>query len=333
MPRRHDARPKSLTRQWVVLLAIPPLAGALYLVARGLRPPEPAPVKCSIDLSDVPGPPGEGELVFAQTAGQRGFPVVRATINGCNVRVLLDTGVALPAFLPWFADRSGMNRLAGVARAADFAGHDGKLVQTEPLKINVRPILTEGPVQAIIETPDDLRGYGIAAIVPPQFSISKDAVLALDLGARRYRRLDTEKDVQSEVGLRAPTFDVTGCDNVFLVSVMVGGKPAKLEVDTGSAVSTIYSESEAGVELAKRVGKWEERSGPAFSGELEQAVVFGVPTGIGEMSGAMSFAVMKTRGHVGRRCGFDGVLGVDFLLDRRCLLLFDVNRLKGYCRP
>ena len=56
------------------------------------------------------------------------------------------------------------------------------------------------------------------------------------------------------------------------------------------------------------------------------------------------FSVGRTAGHIHEPCGFDGVLGTDFLIGRRCTLTFELGpeagdngrfytRARGFCEP
>ncbi len=192
---------------------------------------------------------------------------------------------------------------------------------------------------------DDLRGYGIAVIVPPQFALARDRVVAFDFADGTFRKLASAAEADALVH-GAPTLETSSeCDGELRAPVFGGGVAATLAVDTGSVITVMFSESTAGRSLAEGVSARSSVDHTAFGGAQEQAVLEGVRVNVGDLVGEMPLARYRTRGTMDEECPFDGVLGTDFLIDRRCLLLFDLGaevpgtaglhstRLRGYCRP
>ncbi len=141
-----------------------------------------------------------------------------------------------------------------------------------------------------------------------------------------------------------PIFDVESrCDAIIHVPLLIEGRPATFAVDTGSPITVLHSESDAGRAVAARIQRWETQD-TTYGGTVEHVAIPNVHAAIGGMAGLMWIDVWKSRGQVGRPCGFDGVLGMDFLVDRHCLLLFELGeevgdsglhypRTRGFCRP
>lgn len=65
-----------------------------------------------------------------------------------------------------------------------------------------------------------------------------------------------------------------------------------------------------------------ERDDATFvAGAHEQYVAPGVSVAVGDLAGTMWFAIWHSEGHVSdKACAFDVVIGVDFLIDRHCVL-------------
>ena len=148
------------------------------------------------------------------------------------------------------------------------------------------------------------------------------------------------------LALGAPTFTAeSDCNGELLVPAVVEGRRATLLLDTGSVISTLYSESEAGGSIAARVTSWERRERTPFGGSEDESIVYGIGVRVGDLAGPLPMSVIRRRGLAPDGCAFDGALGMDFLVDRHCLLLFDLGaevldhpgqfygRVRGYCRP
>jgi predicted aspartyl protease len=141
------------------------------------------------------------------------------------------------------------------------------------------------------------------------------------------------RDAESKHAGRTPTFDLAECDGHFQVVATVAGHEARLEVDTGAMATTIYSASDAGGVLVGQVPQW-SRVGRGASGTTPiTAVLDAVPVRVGSIRVEASLEVMLAKGNVDLRCGFDGVLGTDFLVAHRCALRVEVERMRGYCEP
>lgn len=311
------------------------------------RAHEPAVVRCPIDLSDVPAPPPASEQVaYAWHVGRRsGFPVVRAMIAGCAVTALLDTGVSAPVLTPWFAERLGVARRDLGAHAIDLGGRTTGVDAIDPLAVDIPGVATVIEASGALTGRDDLRRYGIAVIAPPQFVIARDRAVALDFVTGTFRKLASTAAADALVD-GPPTFETSSeCNGELRVPAFVGGVAATLAIDTGSVVSVIFSESAAGTPLAAGVGTWDEVDHTALGGAQAESMIDAVRVNVGDLVGEMPLELYRTRGTLDEPCPFDGVLGTDFLIDRRCLLLFDLGdevpgtdglhytRLRGYCRP
>jgi predicted aspartyl protease len=305
-----------------------------------------APV-CSIDLRDVRSPPETNEKVtYLWRLGNRvGFPVVRGRIASCDVTLFLDTGVSAPVLMSWFADRLDLKRSRTDASALDLGGVAGALDRVEPIQVEVPSIRVSTRIAAVQAGGDDLRSYGIAAIVPPQLAVASERIVALDFSEGTYRELASREAADALTrGRGGATFDVQStCDGTIQVPLAIEGRPATFIIDTGSPITVLYSGSAAGQPIAARITHWEPH-GTTFGGSVDHVELPNIITAMGGMAGRMWMDVWRTDGHSGVPCGFDGVLGVDFLVDRKCLLLFDLGaeagdsglhypRTRGFCRP
>ncbi len=326
------------------------MAGLLVVAALVyvLRTPPPRVVPqpvCAANLRDVTPPPLSDKVSYAWRLGRRvGFPVVHGRIAACDVGVFLDTGVSAPLMMSWFADRLGVRRTSTDAAAFDLGGHQGAVEATDDVVIALDSIGIDSHTSAVTAPRGDLFKYGIAAIVPPQLAVSKGRVVALDFGDGTYRRLASRDEADALTRSRGASFEVESrCDAIIHVPLAIEGRSASFAVDTGSPITVLYSESDAGHPIAARIQHWEKQES-TYGGSVDHIELPNVPVAIGGMAGLMWMDVWKSPGHVGAPCGFDGVLGVDFLVDHHCLLLFELGnevgdsglyypKTRGFCRP
>lgn len=298
-------------------------------------------------LPDAAGPPPPpGQLAYVWHQGQRlGLPTVMARVAGCDIRVLLDTGAShAPVLVPWLVDGLGLTRTSSVTQATDLGMHGAPISGIPPVDID----LDVGAITRAEHVIDDdglLRRLGIGAVVGPQFALVLNRAFVLDFGRATYEKMEP-KGADARVRGQ-PTFVTTDdCgDGLLRLSVAIEGTPATLILDTGSPMSAVYSESAAGRPLAARVDHWEHDDSGAFgSGLADEQVLPGVHVEVGSLGGAMWLGMQRGKGHVAPRCGFDGVLGTDFLIARRCVLILQAieadgghgtwfARGRGYCQP
>ncbi len=292
--------------------------------------------ECPVDLSDLPAPPPPGEEIafIGAHPSSPGMPTVRAEYMGCVFRVLVDTGVTGGnALMGWFARRLKLETHPGKRTAFDIAGRVARVLEIDWIQIEVPSLRTTVPIQMVEPGPGDrLMEDGIAGIISPRYTVADGRILILEFGPRSRLRNLSIRDAES-LHQETPTFDLRECEGHFQSAALVGGHPARLEIDTGSMGPVIYSESAAGRPLAAQIMDWRETKPTALGGPQRSGVVAGVPIRVGELAATATIEIMRTKGNTGEVCGFDGVLGTDFLASHRCTLLAQVDRMRGYCTP
>jgi hypothetical protein len=262
------------------------------------------------------------------------MPTVRAEYAGCAFRVLVDTGVTGGnAFMGWFARRLELDAHPGKRTAFDIAGRTSQVLEIDSILIEVPSIRTTVPIMMVEPGPGDrLMEDGIAGIISPRYTVADGRILVLDFGSRSTLRNLSIRDAES-LHQETPTFDLKECGGHFQASALVGGRAARLEIDTGSMGTVIYSETDAGNPLSAQVTDWRATKPTALGGPQTSGLLAGVPIRVGDLAATAKVEIMRTKGNRDEPCGFDGVLGTDFFAAHRCVLLAQVERMRGYCTP
>ena len=342
--RGHTPTGKRRATWWALLLAVGLIASVAAYVGRSPEPapstfvaPEKtqAPVRgdgCPIDLSDLPAPPPSSEeIVFVPRGGKPGMPTVRGELGACSFAVLVDTGVAgSNIIMGWFARRLGLRTRPGKRTAVDIAGRTASTLEIDRTDVFIPTIHTTLPIAIVEPSEDRLMDLGIAAILSPRYTVSDGRILVLELGPRNRMRTLPAPEAEALFPGR-PTFDLRECEGHFQVDARVEGRPATLEIDTGSMASVLYSESSAGRPLARTIERWEQVPHTALGGAQDRAIVSDVHIDVGPLRAVTPIEIMRGKGNSEPPCGFDGVLGSDFLFAHACALLVEVPRMRGYC--
>jgi hypothetical protein len=261
------------------------------------------------------------------------MPTVRGEYEGCAFAVLVDTGVGGNAFMGWFAREMHLEARLGTTVARDMGGATATVLEVAPSTLHVLGIQTGLPITMVMPSGDRLRGYGIGAVISPRYTVAVGRALLLEFGERSLMRNLALREAEALHAGTSPTFDLNECEGHFQARAWVADREARLEIDTGSMATVIYTESDAGRELPKGVTQWGQSGRGAVGAPGLAGRVDGVPIRVGALSVTATVEAMLTKGNVEGSCGFDGVLGADFLVAHRCMLLAEVERMRGWCEP
>ena len=327
---------------FVIVRTIP--AGlVLAAIAAGCAPP-PAPSHATRATAAESGP-REARLTRRATLyyeiGGRDFPlpIVKGTIAGHPVQMLVDTGANSHWVAGWLARELGlpMHELGDVG-----TDHVGKAIATyridDPrMTIDGWGPLSAGPVLAT-DVPKVVEKLGIGAFISPQRLASEGDAVVLDLARGELRAAPWDEAFASLSASGAALVlerdpgrtcertegPVEGLE--FIVPASVDAHRVELLVDTGKQRSDVFTSSAAGKALLDRsVGNREAMY--TASGKIQARTVRGAKVAAGELLITTDLDLIA--GGADEGCPRDGVLEMDVL--RSCALLLGRARLYGRC--
>lgn len=265
------------------------------------------------------------------------LPLVRGTIAGHPVLMLVDTGANSHVIAGWFARKLGLSMKKLGDTGTD---HVGKTIATfrvekPELTIDEWGALVPTPVLAT-EVPSVIEKLGIGAFISPQRLVEAGDAVLLDLakGEMRPAWWDEAHYELSAVGVPLVLGDARACEETegpikglaFVVPAAVDSQRVELLVDTGAQHSDVFTASAAGQRLAAQSTVNKEPMYTA-SGKISARKLKGAHVTAGSFSVATDVDLIG--GGADSSCPRDGVLAMDVL--RSCSLLLGRSRIYGRC--
>jgi len=267
------------------------------------------------------------------------LPIVRGTIAGQPVLMLVDTGANLHVVAGWFARRHAlaMKKLGDIG-----TDHVGKSIATYRMDDLEMAIDGWGKLSATTvlatEVPEVLEKLGIAAFISPQRLDEEGDAVVLDLKKGEMRsawwgEAHYELSVGGAAALVLPDRG-RACEEkdgpvkglAFVVPATVESQNVHLLVDTGAQHSDVFTTSAAGQKLAGQSTANKEAMYTA-SGKISARKLVGARITTGAFSVTTDVDLIKGAGDAS--CPRDGVLAMDVL--RSCVLLLGRSRIEGRC--
>jgi predicted aspartyl protease len=259
-------------------------------------------------------------------------PLLRATIGGRRVWLIVDTGASVHTVASWLVSAARLPTRDSTAAVTGSTGTE------QPVRVfeAVRARLEDGrtlsiPEGVVVDFPPIFQEHEIGGLLSPQLLTTRDAVV-LDLTAPSitFESFATATARVREGGAA----EVRACHNaasrfrnrLYAVPVTADGVQATLLVDTGATGTVAALESG----IAKRL------EAQSVSGATTQGVG-GVATSSRRIPN-VALTVDRTTtvldltiGAVAGACGSDGLLGMDVL--KRCVLVLGEPGFSWSCRP
>lgn len=267
------------------------------------------------------------------------LPIVKGTIAGQPVRMMLDTGANSHIVAGWFMRKAG---LVGKKLGEGGTDHAGTAIET--FRIDKPNIAIDGwgdtAAGSVVATnvPKEIEKLGIAAFLSPQALATTSDAIVLDL-ANAELRASPWDDARAALAKKsgwvsflssAPRLceQTSGAIHVlsFVVPVTVEAQKVWLLVDTGAQHSDVFSSSSAGKKLAPRSVPGKEGIFTA-AGKTVTRVVEGAELSAGSFTVKTDLDLIP--GGADPWCPRDGVVAMDLL--RSCTLLLGQGKLEGSC--
>jgi hypothetical protein len=287
-------------------------------------------------------PPGARRVGLRFELNGRRFPIplVRGSVAGEPVWMLVDTGANSHVVASWVARKLGLSMRALGDVGSDHTGRAVSAYALDAVRIVIDGWgpLADGPV-LVTDVPDPIARIGIGAFVSPQWLAQDGDALVLDLPASEMREArwdDAARELDGLSGRELESSGVRLCRDSasaipgleFVVSAQVDGRAVELLLDTGAYRTDVLSGSPAGRALAVRAKPSSEQM-YAASGLVRTSVVRSARVRVGEWSLTKDIDVVP--GVPDPACPRDGVVSMDVL--ESCTLLLGRTRLRGRCGP
>ena len=303
----------------------PPLAVA--------PPPAPSPPP---EAAPAPPQPRPGAARVAKIQYEDGIavasaPLVDAVVGGQPTMLIVDTGATHHVIAGWLARELSAAALRPAGAARDHAGESVRVSRLDGVSVALAGYgRVEAPSLLVLDVPDDLRRRGIGGVLSPQALVRAGHAVLLDLAAGTLSELPAA-EVPGRVEGRGASSAVRPCGagvgaGVFVAAASIEGAEASLQLDTGSATSSLAAASD----LARRLGKL--RGGTTT--QITASGLRTVPTLAGAHVALGPFAAELDLDLLARApaasCG-DGYAGMDLL--RTCALLLGGEGARLWCAP
>lgn len=277
-------------------------------------------------------PPLRSATLELEDTGTGPRPMVKATVAGRPMRLLLDTGAAR-SVLPWVLVREGRLPAPRDASATEIIDSGGTLIRM-PLAVGVPVILQEGAAPVRLDFLLNPKSQGEEGLLVPQEFLSPGWAVTIDLGEGTLR-YDPQEEALQRLSARGPVraLPYHGCsgDGLFgrqrkhrVVSTVVNGVEAGLMIDTGSTSLFLARNHPALSSLSERSGQWSKTSNLASTSW--SVLVPDVPL---DLAGDR-FVTEAIIHQESQQCG-KGVLGASVL--RHCTMVWGWSDLWMSCRP
>jgi hypothetical protein len=256
------------------------------------------------------------------------LPVVRVTIFDQPAWMLVDSGASYHAISGRLA-RKLAQFTVDVGDATDLAGgrHDVRL--STSLQIDAGEwALVRGRV---LITEDTSASFG--GRLSPQWLARDDETVVVDLVTWELRGLPAQEAAErygSWPGVLIPRGE--SCTPMpgfqrFGVRATIGGKPVRLEIDSGSNVTALDADRDAGRALTALASSRPSTVSLIGGASIDVARLAPQPLLVGEI--ARTVEPMLFHRSKPDLCEFDGVLGTDAL--KNCAILFDRDGVQLRC--
>ena len=327
---------------WVLLASCAPAPGASPAPA---PPPTRASFAASLPAAPESAPseppaPRRVDLRFQLNGRKFPIPLVRGSVGGEPVWMLVDTGANSHVVASWVVRKLGLPMRSLGEVGSDHTGRAVSAYAVDAVRIVIEGwgSLAGGPV-LVTDVPDPIARIGIGAFVSPQWLERDGDALVLDLGAGVMREAEWDeasRELDGVSGREIGTSGVRLCRDAasaipgleFVLSAQVDGHPVDLLLDTGAYRTDLLSGSPAGRALAVRAKPSSEQM-YAASGLVRTSVVRSARLRVGEWSLTRDVDVVP--GIPDPACPRDGVVSMDVL--ESCTLLLGRTRLRGRCGP
>ncbi len=267
------------------------------------------------------------------------LPLVRGTVAGEPTWMLVDTGANSHIIAGWLARKAGLTLHALGAIGTDHAGKAVRTYSVDHPAVNIDGWgpLADGPM-LVTDVPDAIAAIGIGAFVSPQWLVSGDDGLVLDLPRREMRTLPWSEAVRelddaasapltSGEPTRACRGDAGGVPELaFVLRGTVEGNAVDLLLDTGATRTDLLMTSKAARRLAPRARPSEEPI-YAASGLVQTRSVSGLHMRIGDWTATTDVDLVP--GTADPLCPRDGVVGMDALAG--CVLVLGQRQSLARC--
>src|ERR1700674_1756067 len=185
---------------------------------------------------------------------REGFPspVLEATLAGKPARLLVDTGAGVHALARWFAKAASLQSFPLSSTARDSMGRE---VSIEGVETTLRAGVREERIAAIVvDFPPFFEQHRIAGLLSPQLLAHEFAAAVLDqrAGTLRFDSFESALTATGAAEIRGARVCAEGSvkpNRLYVVPVMVAGRSAMLELDTGAARTTLKSGAVAAAAL------------------------------------------------------------------------------------
>ncbi len=268
------------------------------------------------------------------------LPIVKGTIAGHRVLMLVDTGANSHVVAGWFARKVGlsMKKLGDVG-----TDHVGKSIATYRLETPAISLDDWGALEPTdvlaTDVPEVIERLGIGAFISPQRLVEDGDAVVLDLAKGELRAAwwdDAFVDL-SKGGVSLVNFEnARTCEETegpikglaFVVPAVIARQRADLLLDTGAQHSDVFTTSSAGQKLAGQSAANREPMYTA-SGKISARKLKSVTLSSGSYSVVTDVDLIG--GTSDASCPRDGVLAMDVL--RSCTLLLGRTKVAGRCLP
>lgn len=317
-----------------------PIVAGTASSANGLPSGQLATATTGEPAEDPPPPKGRHATIEYTMHGKSfPLPIVKGTIAGQPVRMMLDTGANSHILAGWFVRKANLTSKKLGGGGTDHAGTAIETFRVEKPEIAIDDWgkLTTASVVAT-EIPKAIEKLGIAAFLSPQALVTANDAVVLDLAKGELRAAPWD-EAKAELAQRegwVPLFDgnaklceqTSGAIHVlsYVIPAFVDSQRVALLVDTGAQHSDIFATSTAGKKLAPKSVVSKEAMYTAAGG-MDTRILEGVTVSTGTFGVKTDVDIIG--GGPDAWCPRDGVVAMDLL--RSCTLLLGKSRLDGRC--
>jgi len=266
------------------------------------------------------------------------LPLLRGTVSGEPVWMLVDTGANSHVIASWVARKVGMRLRPLGDVGSDHTGHSmtAYAVDHPDVAIDGWGALADGPM-LVADVPEAIAAIGIGAFVSPQWLAGDAEGIVLDLGAHAMRSApwaEAVRQLEDRRGLALVPAGARVCETggslirglSFVLPASVDGRNVDLLLDTGAQRTDLLTSSAAGELLVGRSVPSREQM-YAASGLVQARLVRAADVKVGHW--AVSTDVDLVPGVADPSCARDGVISMDVLAS--CVLLVNRREVLGSC--
>jgi predicted aspartyl protease len=329
----------------VLLVAIAGCGGAREQVAAPKRSAGPlvaatVPSVATTSVAEAPAEPRHVALQYELDGRRFPLPVVRGTVGGQAVWMLIDTGANSHVIASWVARRVGLPMRALGDVGSDHTGRavTAYTVDHPAIAIDGWGSLPDRPM-LVTDVPEPIARIGIGAFISPQWLAGAGDAVVLDLANAEMHTAawdDAARAIDALPGRELAPRGARLCRDdasiiqglAFVLRASVDGHGVDLLLDTGAHRTDLLTTSAAGKALAARATPSREQM-YAASGLVKTSLVRAASVRIGDWS--LTSDVDLVPGVADPLCPRDGVVSMDAL--QSCTLLLGRGALRGRCGP